>query len=134
MIGLGMSAISDAWFGFAQNEKSVEDYQHAVNSGELPVFRGHILDSLELDIRQCILDLMCHFETAVPQISKHQSFFQQSIARLSAMIEDGLVEVNSTGYVKLTQQGIPFVRNCCMAFDRDLTETLIATNLFSKTI
>ena len=27
MIGLGMSAISDSWYAFAQNEKTVEDYQ-----------------------------------------------------------------------------------------------------------
>jgi oxygen-independent coproporphyrinogen-3 oxidase len=25
MVGLGMSAISDSWYGFAQNEKTVED-------------------------------------------------------------------------------------------------------------
>ena len=27
MVGLGMSAISDSWYAFAQNEKSVEEYQ-----------------------------------------------------------------------------------------------------------
>jgi oxygen-independent coproporphyrinogen-3 oxidase len=27
MVGLGMSAISDSWYGFAQNEKTVEEYQ-----------------------------------------------------------------------------------------------------------
>ena len=50
------------------------------------------------------------------------------------MVQDKLVHIDSDGSVKLTEDGIPFVRNCCMAFDRDLTETIIETNLFSKTI
>ena len=33
MIGLGMSAISDSWGGFAQNEKNLEAYQHLVSQG-----------------------------------------------------------------------------------------------------
>ena len=28
MIGLGVSAISDSWFGFAQNVKGIEEYYH----------------------------------------------------------------------------------------------------------
>jgi oxygen-independent coproporphyrinogen-3 oxidase len=27
MVGLGMSAISDSWYAFAQNVKTVEEYQ-----------------------------------------------------------------------------------------------------------
>ena len=44
LIGLGMSAISDAWGAFAQNEKHVEDYQARINQGELAIFRGHLLN------------------------------------------------------------------------------------------
>jgi len=43
MIGLGASSISDSWYGFAQNVKSVEEYQHLVESNIIPIFRGHIL-------------------------------------------------------------------------------------------
>lgn len=35
LLGLGMSAISDSWFGFAQNEKNLEEYQMLVNKGEI---------------------------------------------------------------------------------------------------
>ena len=38
MIGLGMSAISDSWYAFAQNEKTVEAYQKRVEEGKIPVF------------------------------------------------------------------------------------------------
>jgi oxygen-independent coproporphyrinogen-3 oxidase len=48
------------------------------------------------------------------------------------MIEDGLVEIeNST--VRITEKGIPFVRNCCMAFDQYLLDP-IAERSFSLTI
>ncbi|HIQ07660.1 MAG TPA: oxygen-independent coproporphyrinogen III oxidase, partial [Thiotrichaceae bacterium] len=48
MIGLGMSSISDSWYAFAQNEKKVSDYVERVNSGKLPVFRGHKLSDEDL--------------------------------------------------------------------------------------
>lgn len=37
MVGLGMSAISDSWYAFAQNVKTVKEYQQIVNSGEIPI-------------------------------------------------------------------------------------------------
>jgi oxygen-independent coproporphyrinogen-3 oxidase len=33
MVGLGMSAISDSWYAFAQNVKTVEEYQKMVEEG-----------------------------------------------------------------------------------------------------
>jgi oxygen-independent coproporphyrinogen III oxidase len=63
MVGLGVSAISDGWSAFAQNVKTVEEYQAIVASGEIPVFRGHILSDEDLQIRQHILNLMCRHRT-----------------------------------------------------------------------
>ena len=39
MVGLGMSAISDSWYSFAQNVKTVEEYQEIVNQEEFPLLR-----------------------------------------------------------------------------------------------
>lgn len=64
MIGLGMSAISDSWYSFSQNEKSLKEYQNIINKGELPVTKGHLLTEEDLVIRQHILNIMCHFETS----------------------------------------------------------------------
>jgi len=129
MIGLGMSSISDSWFGFAQNEKTVEEYQVRVHRGELPVFRGHILQSEDLVIRCHILDLMCHFETEV----KDMLFLEDVKNRLSEMVEDGLVRFEENKLV-ITEAGIPFVRNACMAFDRDLQGGHKREGMFSKTV
>ena len=129
LLGLGMSSISDSWFGFTQNEKTVEDYQERVNRGELPVFRGHILSPEELLIRRHILDLMCHFETVV----NDKAFLEEVKVRLSEMEADGLVVFYGNNLL-ITEAGIPFVRNACMAFDKDLQGGEKRERMFSKTV
>ncbi len=129
LLGLGMSSISDSWFGFAQNEKTVEDYQERVNRGELPVFRGHILSPEELLIRRHILDLMCHFETVV----NDKTFLEEVKVRLREMEADGLV-VFYGNKLQVKEAGIPFVRNACMAFDKDLQGGEKREGMFSKTV
>ena len=133
LLGLGMSAISDSWFGFAQNEKITEKYMEVVNAGQIPIFRGHILNETDLEIRKYILDLMCHFETALDENSANKELHTAIIERLGEMIADGLVVVNDNK-VTVTEEGIAFVRNCCMAFDQDLANTKQRDNMFSKTV
>ena|SRR6218665_186335 len=130
LIGLGMSAISDAWFGFAQNDKNLKSYQQRIQSGSLAISRGHTLSSEDREIRQHILNLMCRFETQITSPSKVH--FGNLIKRLFPMIEDGLVEINDNR-IRITKKGIPFVRNCCMAFDKYLLDP-ISERSFSLTI
>jgi oxygen-independent coproporphyrinogen-3 oxidase len=129
MIGLGMSSISDSWFGFAQNEKTVETYIERVQKVEIPVFRGHLLSEEDLIIRRHILNLMCNFETVVTE----EWLLKDVRLRLAEMIKDGLV-VSENNTIKITDAGIPFVRNACMAFDLDLIGTEQRERLFSKTV
>lgn len=133
LLGLGMSAISDSWFGFAQNEKVTEDYMDRVNKGEIPVFRGHILSEIDLEVRKYILDLMCHFETALDPSSPNRNLHQDILERLDEMIKDGLVVVDGDR-ITVTDEGIAFVRNVCMAFDQDLINSGQRENMFSKTV
>lgn len=133
LLGLGMSAISDSWYGFAQNDKSVESYLEKVSNGVIPIFRGHVLNELELEIRGYILDLMCHFETTFSSESKHPHLHQEIREELQGMVNDGLVNFNGNE-VQVTPKGVPFVRNVCMAFDQDLKQNIQRTNLFSKTV
>ena len=133
MIGLGMSSISDSWFGFAQNEKSVEKYTEIVNQGIIPIFRGHQLTDEDLEIRRHILNLMCHFETVVEENSITATHFDGIKSQLSEMIQDELVEIEND-LIRITKKGIPFVRNCCMAFDMDIQRSEKRDKLFSQTI
>jgi oxygen-independent coproporphyrinogen III oxidase len=143
MIGLGMSAISDCSLAFAQNEKTVEAYQERVEKGEIPVFRGHLLNAKEQTIRQHILDLMCHFETIVPpsdeaQVNKENpeewaQIYTGIKERLKGLEADGLIHWKGN-VLQVTALGAPFVRNVCMAFDLDLLQHEQREKLFSKTI
>jgi oxygen-independent coproporphyrinogen III oxidase len=133
MIGLGMSAISDSWYAFAQNEKSVEDYEKRVKNNELPVFRGHILTAEDLIIRQHILNIMCQFNTSWDKHELHFDDIQKVISNLTEMQQDGLLEINNKHLI-VTEKGKPFVRNICMAFDLRLLRKQPSTQLFSLTI
>ena len=132
MVGLGMSAISDSWYGFAQNEKSVEEYQKRVEEGVIPVFRGHILDEEDLKIRRHILNLMCQLET---KFTTENTFAElpEALAKLQEMQEDGLVEI-SENEVKITEKGRVFTRNVAMAFDLRMMRKQPETRLFSMTV
>lgn len=133
LLGLGMSAISDSWFGFAQNEKNTEKYMEIVNNDTIPVFRGHLLNEEDLEIRKYILDLMCHFETTLTPTSSTIEMLETIKGDLSEMIKDDLVQITDN-HIKVTEKGIPFVRNVCMAFDQDLKRSGKQENMFSKTI
>ncbi len=132
MIGLGMSSISDSWYAFAQNEKSVDEYQERVNEGLLPVFRGHLLTEKDLIIRKHILDLMCNLETTWNKGLSHETK-SAILAQLQEIIDDDLLIVE-TNKLKVKEEGRMFVRNVCMAFDLRLQENKPDTRIFSTTI
>jgi len=133
MIGLGASSISDSWFAFAQNEKSVEKYQEIVSKGIIPIYRGHLLSETDLIIRKYILDLMCKFETELSNDGDLAPIHTAIKKELQEMVEDNLVLINGN-HVLVTETGVPFVRNVCMAFDQNLSPESQNQRLFSKTI
>lgn len=132
MIGLGMSAISDSWYAFAQNEKSVEDYQTRVENGQIPVFRGHILNEEDLIIRQHILNLMCKLETSWNE-SSYLPEIKDAIEKLKEMEADGLVELQENS-IKITEKGRAFTRNVAMTFDLRMLRNKPETRIFSMTV
>ncbi|WP_345277762.1 oxygen-independent coproporphyrinogen III oxidase [Litoribaculum gwangyangense] len=133
MIGLGISAIGDSWYGFAQNEKQLEAYYHLLEENVLPVYRGHILNEEDLVIRKHILNLMCRFKTSWSDKSLYFNNLPKVLNKLTEMEHDGLVNINSNT-IEVTKKGQPFVRNVCMAFDLLLQRNQPNTQLFSMTV
>lgn len=133
MIGLGVSSISDSWYGFAQNVKSIEEYYHLIQEQILPVFRGHILSDEDLIIRRHILNLMCGFKTSWNSTNSYFKELPDVLVKLKEMEHDGLLEIsNST--ITVLPEGRPYVRNICMAFDLLLQRKKPDTQLFSMTV
>jgi oxygen-independent coproporphyrinogen-3 oxidase len=132
MVGLGMSAISDSWYAFAQNVKTVEEYQKIVEEGEIPVVKGHILNEEDLTVRRHILNLMCQLETT---FDTNNSFpeLENAFEMLKEMEKDELVEIHDN-QIKITEKGRAFTRNVAMVFDLRMMRNKPETRIFSMTI
>lgn len=133
MIGLGMSAISDSWYGFAQNEKDLDAYYARIAKNEIPVFRGHILNEEDLIIRRHILNLMCNFKTSWGDELSYFSEIENVKKQLSEMVSDGLINIKAEK-IEVTEAGKTFIRNVCMAFDLRLQRNIPETKIFSMTV
>ncbi len=131
LFALGVSAIGDTWTAFAQNEKTVDAWTAAITQGALPITKGHVLDAEDLLLRRHILDVMTRFETqwdtaALP-------YFAQLSQTLGELQRDGLVQLSGSS-LSVTEEGKPFVRNVCMAFDARLARKAPDRPLFSRTV
>lgn len=132
MVGLGMSAISDSWYAFAQNVKTVEEYQKTVEEGVIPVVKGHILGDEDLTIRRHILNLMCQLETSF-DIQNSFPELENAFEMLKEMESDELVEIHDN-QIKITEKGRAFTRNVAMVFDLRMMRNKPETRIFSMTI
>lgn len=133
LIGLGVSSIGDSWDAFAQNEKLVETYEQIIARGELPLIRGHRLDAEDRILRRHILNLMTRFRTDWSAPDQKTPHLESVAERLAELSRDGLVKLHSEG-VEVTEDGRPFLRNICMAFDARLVRQAPQTQLFSQTV
>lgn len=133
MVGLGVSSISDSWYAFAQNVKTVDEYYEEIEKNEIPIFKGHLLTEEDLIIRKHILNIMCHFETDWSEEDLQHKLVFEAEDRLQEMIQDGLLTIENCTLI-VTDRGKPFVRNICMAFDEKLLDIKPGTQLFSMTI
>ena len=133
MISLGVSAIGDSWYGFAQNVKAVEEYQHLLDHDILPIFKGHILTPEDLTLRRHILNIMCHLRTKFTNLEMSSEAFLMIKSNLDEMEKDGLIlwEENE---LLVTEKGRSFCRNVAMAFDFKMQRNKPEKKLFSMTV
>ena len=128
LLGLGVSAISEAPTCFHQNEKAFPVYERRVSQGEIPTFRGHLLSAEDRELREQILQFMTRFEV---ELREKQA--EDAKQFLSPLINDGLVEVHDDR-LKLTERGRPFLRNACMFFDYRLRRQQPQARTFSQAV
>ncbi len=131
-LALGASSISDAWSGFAQNEKKLKDYLSRVNSEEYPpIIKSHYHSEEDLQVRSKLLDLICHFEA---DWLNDRSYFDKFLKpRFELLQADGLVRIFPY-QVKVTRKGQAFIRNVCSVLDRRLSAHQLSKPTFSKAV
>jgi oxygen-independent coproporphyrinogen III oxidase len=126
LIGLGVSAIGRIGPTYYQNQKRLDDYQGALDSGRLPVARGIELTPDDLVRRAVIQALACHSRVSMESIElahliDFRSYFAPEMRTLSRLQDEGLVDV-SDDWISVTSRGRLLTRIVCMAFDRYLRE------------
>ena len=121
MVSFGVSSISAINNVFAQNHKQLEDYQQAVDQGQLPLARGFELSEDDLLRQEVIKQLICHFELIIPSVEQNfsidfENYFAEELEALATMSADGLIEL-SDDRITVTSAGRLLIRRICMVFD-----------------
>lgn len=118
LIGLGVSAISDVFYGFRQNYKTVEEYYKAINENTLPIHRGINVSDEDILYRKHILNIACKGKTDWKDEIEITSFMEN---QLNDLQKDGLISWNDT-QLEVTNLGWSFLRNICAVFDKKMNE------------
>ncbi|MGQ3055073.1 MAG: oxygen-independent coproporphyrinogen III oxidase [Roseateles sp.] len=122
LVGLGVSSISRVGATYAQNAKTLAEYEDALKLRQLPVQRGLALTRDDLLRRAVIMALMCQgrveFESiAASYLVDVPTYFAPELTRLTQLAEQGLVTLEP-GAIQVTPLGWYFVRAIALVFDR----------------
>jgi oxygen-independent coproporphyrinogen-3 oxidase len=128
LLGLGVSAISEAPGAFHQNEKVLPLWERKIEEGKIPSLRGHKHTDEDRRQREKILKFMT---TGSVQLDEAEEPDAREF--LSTMLDDGLVTLEG-GLLRLEENGRPFLRNACSFFDLRLRRAQPKGSLFSKSI
>lgn len=135
LIGLGITSIGQVGDAYIQNVKELDEYDHLIKQGKLPVFKGVDLNDDDKLRRAVIMQLICHFELHFADIEQDyqinfSEYFADELQVLTAMQADGLITKNDED-IKVLPAGRLLIRNICMVFDRYLAQK---QQQFSKVI
>lgn len=132
-LGLGPSSISSTPYSFAQNPRSVLEYQQSLERIQPRFVSGHQLSDADRRAQVLIHDIMCNGQAVLKKSEWEGQEFTHS---LQEMINDQLIEWRETAdeyQLWLTDLGRPFVRNVAMKFDHYLKDQS-DLKIFSKTV
>ena len=124
LVAIGVSSIGKIGSTYSQNERNIDAYYAALDSGHLPIMRGYQLNQDDLLRRNIIQDLMCRFALdyriyesvfGIP----FDRYFKDELADLEQLASLGLVRLKPHG-LTVTPKGRFLIRNIAMVFDYHL--------------
>ncbi len=126
IVAMGITAVGRIGDCYAQNVKTLEDYDARLGAGRLAIARGIALDADDRLRRAVIMQLICHFSLDFDRIERahgivFHDYFAAELSGLQAMQDDGLLTVRDRG-IEVLPAGRLLIRNICMLFDRYLRE------------
>jgi oxygen-independent coproporphyrinogen-3 oxidase len=138
LYGFGMSAISHFRGSYAQNAKSLPDYEAAIGRGELATSVGYRMTEDDQVRKHVIMRLMCDLELDTHAVEAEfginfEEYFAASLVALGQFIDDGLV-AREPGRILIVGAGRLLLRNIAMCFDAYLDSMTRQKQLFSRTV
>lgn len=126
----GVTGISQLATAYSQNTKDLKSYSEGVNSGQLPVLKGYVLNEDEQITREVINTLMCNYEIrwndlsaylkrTVDEIKKALNYNED---KLREFAEDGLIEFDEK-HIAMLPAATPFVRIVAASLDKLMLNT-----------
>ncbi len=119
LVGLGVSAISDVFYGFRQNYKTVEEYYTALENDSLPIHRGINVSDEDVIYRKQILNIACKGKTNWKDEIEITTLMEN---QLNDLQKDGLINWKETN-LEVTTLGWNFLRNICAVFDKKMNDS-----------
>ncbi len=137
LVALGVSAIGNIGNVFAQNAATTEKYQASIESGQLAIRRGIVVDQDDRIRAAAIQALMCYDSLKFADFNAAHdidfvSYFAAELERLPALAADGLIRLDSSA-IEITEKGRLLLRSIAMIFDRYVDHTQ-NDNRFSQAI
>ncbi|SDD16105.1 oxygen-independent coproporphyrinogen-3 oxidase [Algoriphagus faecimaris] len=132
LIGLGASSISDIYLAYAQNEKSISEYEDIIGDSKWPIQRGHRLSEEDLIIKEIILQLICLGKASIPEVILDR-MPSENLNNLQEMQAENLMLINRNT-IEVTEIGMALIRSICMQFDLRMISKSQEKLTFSKAI
>lgn len=137
LIGIGVSSISHIGESFSQNPRDLPNWEAAVESGHLPIWRGMQLSEDDVIRADLIQRWMCQGEIDIGEFEQRHDiyfneYFSEELKKLKELEADGLVTVSATR-LKATSRGRLLLRIIAACFDAYLNPSATVLQ-FSKTI
>ena len=112
MIGFGLTSIGFLENSYFQNIKDLESYQRVIREGYLTAARGYVLNKADIQRREVILSLMCHFEVEKRNLPE---------VNLDELKQEGLLLETDEKWIA-TPLGRLFIRLIAAKFDAYITK------------
>jgi len=138
LFALGITSIAMLSDTYMQNAKTLKAYYELIDKGQLPVFKGIILNEDDVLRREVITELMCNFRLKKEKIEvkydiSFDAYFAEALSQLQSLEIDGLVELNKES-ISVTDAGRLLIRNIAMKFDAYLMKKEKDKPQFSRTV
>ncbi|MDD6055461.1 MAG: oxygen-independent coproporphyrinogen III oxidase [Helicobacteraceae bacterium] len=136
-IGIGLTSIGEGSDYYAQNHKTMQDYQNSLDSGILPFAKGIKLSKDDILRKRVIMQLMSNFSLNFCDIEKEfnidfKTYFKEALQNLKEYESVGLITIQDNK-IQVSKTGTLLIRNIAMPFDAYLNK-FSNQKVFSKTI